>query len=268
MSRQFKFLIILFLFVGFISFGTLLFFSRTILTVDGKQFDHYSLSKGTVRDLLSIYQVQVSSNDIVIPALDKELKYGSRVQVVRVQEIISKQTETVDFLLEWKRRLVNNLRKVEIQHGVRKTTIWQIKRVLHDGKEVSNHKTVKKFTQVPVTRIVFLGHRNYPHKIYDLSKVKKIKMIATAYWVGDPQVPGTVTYSGHKVERGLVAVDPHVIPLGSRLYIPGYGYGYASDTGSAIKGNRIDLFVESKQASRKWEYKKVDVYILERAKKW
>ena len=81
-------------------------------------------------------------------------------------------------------------------------------------------------------------------------------------------MPGEYTFLDHYVQRGLVAVDQKVIPLRSRLYIPGYGYAYASDTGSAIKGKRIDLFVESKQASRRWEHVPVDVYILEKAQKW
>ncbi|HYF78677.1 MAG TPA: S-layer homology domain-containing protein [Symbiobacteriaceae bacterium] len=64
---------------------------------------------------------------------------------------------------------------------------------------------------------------------------------ATAYATGEPGV-GTVTYTGVIVRPGTVAVDPRVIPLGSLLYVEGYGYSVAADIGGAIKGERIDLF--------------------------
>ena len=148
--------------------------------------------------------------------------------------------------MNWKRRFKNNLRLVELQDGFRKLTTHHLKHIFHDGKEadtIEENQTVKKTS---VQRLVLFNSQNFPEKTYDLTAVPKIKMIATAYWVGDPQVPGTITFSGYKVRRGLVAVDPKVIPLGTRLYVPGYGYAYAADTGSAIKGKRIDLFVQKK----------------------
>lgn len=250
------------------SYGTLLFFARTSIQVDNKIYTHYALQKGTVAELLQSFEVRLSSKDIVRPSLNEKIHWGEKVQVVRVKETAAEENSQVDFVLEWKRRTSKNLRKVEIQQGYRQNTVWTIQHIFHDGKEVETKKKVKKIDKEPVKRLVFLNKRDYPIKIYDLSKFKKLRLTATAYWVGDPQVPGTITYSGHRVKRGLVAVDPNIIPLGMRLYIPGYGYAYSSDTGSAIKGKRIDLFVENKTDSRNWEYKKVDVYILERSKTW
>jgi 3D (Asp-Asp-Asp) domain-containing protein len=60
-----------------------------------------------------------------------------------------------------------------------------------------------------------------------------------------------------------VAVDPRVIPLGTRLYIDGYGYATAEDIGGAIKGNRIDLFFESNRDCDRWGLRRTKVYILD-----
>ena len=78
---------------------------------------------------------------------------------------------------------------------------------------------------------------------------------------------GTLTSSGKAVKRNpngisTVAVDPNVIPLGSALYIEGYGYAIAADTGSAIKGNVIDLYFDSYSDCDAWGRKTVNVMVL------
>jgi 3D (Asp-Asp-Asp) domain-containing protein len=62
---------------------------------------------------------------------------------------------------------------------------------------------------------------------------------------------------------GLVAVDPRVIPLGTHLYVEGYGFALAADTGGAIKGNRIDLCYDSVAFANRFGRKKVRVHVLE-----
>ena len=247
---------------------SLVFMSRNLLIVDGRTVSHYSFAKGTVKELLDQYQITLGGKDFVTPPLDNQIRWGQKIEVVRVSENFEKKSEVVDFVLEWKNRTTKNLRKIEIQHGRRERKVWFEKHILHDGKEVSHEDSPKIVTSTPVERVVFLSERDHEEKIYDLSKCKSVIVTATAYWKGDPQVPGVITYSGHRVQRGLVAVDPRVIPLGWRLYIPGYGYAYSSDTGSKIKGKRVDLFVESKKVSRQWEYNKVYVYLLEKASTW
>ena len=63
--------------------------------------------------------------------------------------------------------------------------------------------------------------------------------------------------------RGIVAVDPHVIPYYTKMYVPGYGVAMAGDTGGAIVGNRIDLFMDSYEEAINWGRRDVEVYILE-----
>ncbi|TAK62370.1 MAG: hypothetical protein EPO22_07550, partial [Dehalococcoidia bacterium] len=75
----------------------------------------------------------------------------------------------------------------------------------------------------------------------------------------DPAYGHTAT--GAIVTYGIVAVDPDIIPLGTRMFIPGYGYAVAADTGGAVKGNVIDLgFPDGVTVD--WQSKWIEIYIL------
>jgi 3D (Asp-Asp-Asp) domain-containing protein len=71
-----------------------------------------------------------------------------------------------------------------------------------------------------------------------------------------------LTATGVRPRIGIIAVDPAVIPLHSLLYVPGYGYGWAEDTGKLIKGNSVDLFMKTKGTAFKWGRKPVTVIIF------
>lgn len=87
------------------------------------------------------------------------------------------------------------------------------------------------------------------------SGVRSLTVVATAY-----ALPGR-TASGRPVGWGVVAVDPGVIPMGSRLAIPGYGMGVAADTGSAIQGARIDVWFPTVAQARTWGTRTVTVTV-------
>jgi 3D (Asp-Asp-Asp) domain-containing protein len=72
---------------------------------------------------------------------------------------------------------------------------------------------------------------------------------------------GHPSYLGYPLRKGIVAVDPHIIPMGSRLYIEGYGSAIAADQGNAIKGNRIDLCFSNHQQALNWGVKTVKVTV-------
>lgn len=61
----------------------------------------------------------------------------------------------------------------------------------------------------------------------------------------------------------VIAVDPSVIPLNSKVYVEGYGYAVAGDTGDAIKGNKIDLYVQSESEAINWGVRSVDITIID-----
>lgn len=83
----------------------------------------------------------------------------------------------------------------------------------------------------------------------------RLKVDAVAY-----HLPGR-TASGLPVRKGVVAVDPKVIPLFTRMHVPGYGPAIAADVGTAIKGRVIDLWMPSHAAARKWGRRTVTITI-------
>lgn len=92
-------------------------------------------------------------------------------------------------------------------------------------------------------------------------------MMSTAY-AGD-----TITYMGTTPVRdpdgiSTIAVDPSIIPLGSKVYIPSYGLAIASDTGGLIKGNRIDLFLNSEDECINWGVQTVSLYLIAYPGEW
>lgn len=93
--------------------------------------------------------------------------------------------------------------------------------------------------------------------------VKCMIMVATGYSPNEgPIGGGPRTATGLRVTRGAIATDPRVIPLGTKLYVEGYGYGFACDTGGAIKGNHIDLAFDSARECNAQGRTKRKVWIL------
>jgi len=140
--------------------------------------------------------------------------------------------------------------------------------VLKDGEQISKTAVGETVLKASRNRVVRVGIGSPGGEISvdgsELNYKNMFEMRATAYWSGSKTATGTVP------KRGVVAVDPAVIPLGSRLYIVAadgsswtYGFAMAEDTGGAIRGNKIDLFVENKDIGRRFGVRYAKVYILE-----
>lgn len=91
-----------------------------------------------------------------------------------------------------------------------------------------------------------------------------LNMTATAYAPGplDNGKWNDLTYMGGTVKHGVAAVDPRVIPMGTKLWVEGYGEAIAEDQGSAIKGNRIDLAFNDRKDALDYGIKDVKIYVL------
>ena len=97
------------------------------------------------------------------------------------------------------------------------------------------------------------------------SPKKTLEVVATAYTAYCTGCSGK-TATGLNLRENpdmkVIAVDPNVIPLGSKVYVEGYGYAIAGDTGGAIKGNKIDVFIPTKSEARKWGRKTITIEVL------
>lgn len=86
-------------------------------------------------------------------------------------------------------------------------------------------------------------------------EMRPLRVMATAYALRGH------TASGAYTRMGTIAVDPRVIPMGTRLYVPGYGWGQAQDTGGAVRGNVIDLWMPSTRQCFAWGVRSVDILV-------
>ena len=158
--------------------------------------------------------------------------------------------------------------------GVREKT-YRI--ITEDGKQIAKQLIKDVIAQNPLDKIVEVGTvLNYKTSRGDTLRYSKVlSMKATAYtssFEDTGKSPGDDgfgrTFTGITAKRGVIAVDPRVIPLGTRVYVetPGkaadYGYAVAADIGSAIKGNKIDVYLDTNGQVYSWGVKKVKVYIL------
>lgn len=238
-----------------------------LLSADGKTRP-IPTDAATVGEVLTDAGVKLGPLDFVTPGVETAVAAQLPVQVTRVR----RETQTVRLEIPasggWKIITAQNLRRVRIHKGFVQVRVQTAQITLHDGKEVRRRVSVKTLKRKPAYTLSLLDPAGNVERVYNLREAPHYRMLATAYYVGDPMVPGDTTYLGHKLRRGLVAVDPDVIPLRSRLYIPGYGYAYASDTGSAIKGLRIDLAVQNRQEELRYNHRTVTVYVLEEDRTW
>ncbi|HVL38795.1 MAG TPA: 3D domain-containing protein [Fimbriimonadaceae bacterium] len=178
------------------------------------------------------------------------------------------EVEKIPFEVKYEfSRTVGPGRVVKVQNGehgeIRRTYQVHFK----DGKPVG--KTLIETERVePKTALFYMGRKGYTVSRSASYKRKEVRvMTATAY---DPS-PRTIgrgatgrTATGLWAGYGHVAVDPRVIPLGTRVFVEGYGFAIASDTGGAIKGNKIDLCYNDRATALRFGRKKVTVHIFHR----
>ncbi len=226
----------------------------------------------TVSDLLNQQAVVFDRHDAVSPALSSAVENDTVVTVKHVDS----WTETVRKKLaakvvkRWAFTLAMGRTKVVDPGapGVAETSFVVTRSP--DRKAVRRTALVSRILRAPRARIVAEGIGEYTALSALASKgvegtlrlaSSALSMVATAYTAGCGGCSG-ITASGRPAGHGVVAVDPRVIPLGTRMYIPGYGHAVAGDTGGAIRGNRIDLGFNSNAQAYQFGRRPVTVYLI------
>ncbi len=224
---------------------------------DGKAWDTY-LAPRTVTEALAKLNISLGEKDKLTLTPDHRLAWGDTLQVVRVTEKEEKlQTDLPYQVVAQAADFPVGLPDKVISRGSNGLQEQTVKLTLEDGKEVSREILSQRITRPPVNQVVSRGAQTSVSRGGQVIQFQRAyQMRASAY-----SESGATTATGAAVGRGIVAVDPRVIPLGTRLYVDGYGEAVALDTGGAIKGNRIDLYMDTPEAASNWGVRTVIVYV-------
>jgi 3D (Asp-Asp-Asp) domain-containing protein len=225
----------------------------------------------TVGDLLKSQSIVLNPRDEVSPALRKAPRAHETIRIVRVTArtagIREKNPAPVHHRLD--STLPDGASRTVFvgSPGLRLTTVRVIRR---DAARPQRDRLASRILREPRARIVFDGigrymalarHVKRRYESKNPSAGRRRRMIATAYTAACDGCSG-ITVTGVHAGHGIVAVDPRFIPLGTRLYVPGYGRALAADIGGAIQGRRIDLCFDSMPEARRFGRREIVVYVL------
>lgn len=238
----------------------------------------------TVADAVARAGVTIGEEDEVIPSINSTVQYGSSISVSRITYEEVTRTVIVPYqnVVQKNSDVMLGVTNV-IQQGVSGRKEQTVKVKKSNGIAVAEEVLSETVLVQPTNKIVEKGTKVVANVTGGAGSLpvsrdgalrysKVIDVVATAYcpcyqcsggW-------GHQTASGARARVGLIAVDPRVIPLGTRLYITSkdgtswsYGYAVAADTGGAIKGNRIDLFFNTHSECLNFGRRGAKVYVLE-----
>jgi 3D (Asp-Asp-Asp) domain-containing protein len=230
-------------------------------------------SADTVGEVLANEHIAFDGHDSLAPAAPVSINPEGIIRLDHVYSWVERVTKKFPAPVE--HRLAFNLAvgRVKVMQkgtpGEREIT-FRVTRQANRSQEPKRVAIASHVIRPPHPRVVAAGVGEYNtiaafaragyEKTVRLARAA-ISMIATAYTANCSGCTG-FTATGRHAGHGIVAVDPRVIPLGSHLYIPGYGHAVAGDTGGAIHGNRVDLGFNSDTDAMQFGRRSVTVYVL------
>ncbi|MDO4540834.1 MAG: 3D domain-containing protein [Syntrophomonadaceae bacterium] len=214
----------------------------------------------TVQEAVALAGVNVGDMDLIVAGTEDQVNPQQLIEIIRVSQsdtieehVIPYGTETVP-----DENMEKGLSRT-IQKGVEGLSQDTIRITYHNGVEIERTKVGSAIVRAAETRVLAVGtitQASRGGQRFNFTEAKLMESTAYTY-------TGYNTATGVPPAVGLVSVDPRVIPLGTKLYIEGYGFATAADTGGAIKGDRLDVFLEEYGQCKSWGRRTVKVYILE-----
>lgn len=237
--------------------------------VDGLEKRQVWSTSTTVANFLKQQDIQLNEFDRVENNLEEVITPKSKINIVRVEKVTDVVEESLDFAVERKQdsSLLKGKEKV-INAGTEGIVKRTYELVKENGKVVAKTLKDEKVIKKPTTKVVAVGTKVLTASVSRSSAPdggQEFYVEASAY---TPYCSGCSGYSALGVnlrsnsDVKIIAVDPNVIPLGSKVWVEGYGYAVAADTGGSIRGNKIDVLMPTKQAAYSWGRKKVRIKIL------
>ena len=249
--------------------------SKSITIHMGGKTKSVSTKVATVGDLLSEVGISLDSNDKISHPVNTKLtdKMVITVKKVDVKEVTKVEAIPFETVYIGSDQSAGSI----LQHGENGEKKVTYKVTYVDGKEFKKEVLNSLVTKKAISSKVSCGpkvstpvasrggsrksSKKTTSRGQSIRGSKKVlTMTATAYAAESFRHSKTAT--GTRAVRGVIAVDPRVIPLGTKVYVEGYGYAVAADTGGAIKGNRIDLVMNTVRECRNWGRRQVKVHIL------
>lgn len=236
---------------------------KVTVVADGQQWEYVS-TQATVGGVLKEAGVSLGKLDRCSHKLDTKAVTGMTIRVTRVTAEIVTTKRPVEFETVVRYDPRHRGGNAVYQKGEPGEKEVKLRVTRKDGVQSAVQVLDVKIIKQPKDQIVISSQRPELASRGG-TRVRTLRMLATAYDPG-PRSCGRYatgrTTNGMKAQKGVVAVDPRVIPLGTRLYVEGYGDCIAADTGGAIKGNKIDLCYNTYGEAIRFGRKYVTVHVL------
>jgi len=237
--------------------------------VDGGKEQKVWATSATVADFLTQQGIKLNELDRVEPSLTDTISENGVVNVIRVEKVTDVVEEPVQFAVvtEKDESLEKGKEKI-VTPGKHGRVSKQYEVVLENGKEVSRKLINEQSITEKQDKVVAVGTKELALQVSRGADEPgtEFYVTATAYTASCNGCSGR-TATGLNLRANpnmkVIAVDPSVIPLGTKVYVEGYGYAVAADTGGAIKGYIIDLFMPSQAEAYRWGRKKVKIKVLQ-----
>jgi uncharacterized protein YabE (DUF348 family) len=234
------------------------------VVADGRTISTRTQAK-TITDLLMSEGIPAQGKDFTNPGLQTAVSAGLVVKLTRVREATITESEGIAFTTVHQPNPNIDLDQQQIvthgKAGVRKRTV---RVVYEDGKEVQRVVDREWVDEPPVTQVIAYGTRVVIRTAMmpdgPIEYWREIRTWATFY---TPIHSGTpldapwfgITFTGKRATKGVIAVDPRAIPLHTNIYVPGYGFGAAEDTGNLVQGMVIDLCYDDDDSHpERWQW--------------